>query len=79
MKQNKKQLQKEQEYFEKMKDFIIEDIKDGRDASALAGSIARSIETLYKYMRLWSIKDLYGMPEELSTSPIDCTNRHNSI
>ena len=63
MKREERELKKEQEYFEKMKSFIVEDIKDGRDASALAGSIARPTELLYKYMRLWGIKDLYGKPE----------------
>ncbi len=58
----KKEL-KEKEYFEKMKSFIVEDIKDGRDASALAGSINRPVELLYKYMENWNIKDIYGNPE----------------
>ena len=56
---NKKEL----EYFEKMKSFILEDIKDGRDSHALAGSIARPVELLHKYMKLWNIRDIYGEPE----------------
>ena len=63
MKKVDRENKKEQDYFEKMKSFILEDIKNGRDASSLAGSIARPTEMLYKYMRLWGIKDLYGNPE----------------
>lgn len=57
--ENKKEL----EYFEKMKSFILEDIKDGRDSHSLAGSIARPVELLHKYMKVWNIKDIYGEPE----------------
>ncbi len=66
MKQNKKQLEKEIAYFELMKSFICEDIKDGRDASSLAGSIARPVELLYRYMRLWGIRDIYGEPKDFT-------------
>jgi hypothetical protein len=59
---NKKQEQKEREYFEKMKSFIVEEITDGRAVEAVAGTINRNMETLYKYMREWGIKDLYGNP-----------------
>lgn len=58
-----KALSKELDYFEKMKSFILSDIEDGRNSHSLAGSIARPVEMLYKYMRLWGIKDLYGEPE----------------
>jgi len=58
----KKQEAKEKEYFEKMKRTIIEDLEDGRCASAISGSIGRDLETLYKYMREWGVTDLYGDP-----------------
>jgi hypothetical protein len=65
MKQTQKQLKKEIDYFEKMKKTILEDIKDGRDASSLAGSIGRPLEILCKYMKEWGIKDLYGVPLDI--------------
>ncbi len=63
MKGTQRENKKELDYFEKMKSFILSDIEDGRDSRSLAGSIARPVEMLYKYMRLWGIKDLYGEPE----------------
>lgn len=63
MKKEQRQTQRELDYFEKMKQFIVSDIEDGRDSHALAGSIARPVDLLHKYMRLWGIKDLYDKPE----------------
>ncbi len=63
MKNKERELKREKEYFDKMKSFILEDIKDGRDSHSLAGSIARPVELLHKYMKLWEVKDLYGEPE----------------
>ena len=62
----KKQLKNEIDYFEKMKPTILEDIADGRDASALAGSIGQPVSILYKFMREWGITDLYGNPDHTS-------------
>ena len=59
----KKEEQRELDYFENMKSFITSDVEDGRSSHALAGSIARPVDLLHKYMRLWGIKDLYGEPE----------------
>lgn len=58
----KRQLEKEVAYFEKMKQSIIEDLKDGRSSQAIAGSINQKLETLYLFMRQWNVKDLYGNP-----------------
>jgi len=64
MKEAQRENKKELDYFEKMKSFILSDIEDGRSSHALAGSIARPVDLLHKYMRLWGIKDLYGKPED---------------
>ena len=57
-----RQLKKDIDYFEKMKETILEDLKDGRAVEAIAGSINRKLETLYYFMRQWNVKDAYGNP-----------------
>ncbi len=60
---NKRQQQKEREYFEKMKNTIIEDLKDRRHIAALSASIGKSVEEVSKYAKEWGVKDIYGIPE----------------
>jgi exonuclease III len=58
---------KKAEYLEKMRQTIIDDLKDDRSMHAIAGSINVSSKELGEWRKENNLKDLYGEPEVLST------------
>jgi hypothetical protein len=58
MKKEERQKLKDAEYFAKMREGIIEDLKDDRHIAAIAGSIARPVEWIENQLRLNGLENL---------------------